>query len=252
MTVLRMDGIAWAALAAMSCGSCVASSPPAPAVPAGGVARVSIPTVADRVLSGELYGTGDHVVIILAHGGYSSLASWAPSAMSLAGAGLRVLVVEARAASDLASGRETPCLYDAKCLAKDVLAAMQYARRLGANRISLMAGSMGGAAIAEASTDRAARDVESLVLLAPATMSSPERMRGRKLFVATRDDANSAGLRLPSIQALFDGAPEPKRFILLEGSAHAQRVLAEPDGAAVLRDIVTFLNGGSAAVAPSP
>ena len=231
-----------AALAALGCASRRTSSPPSSAVPAG-VVRVSISTVANRVVAGDWYGAGDHVVIVLAHGGYSSLASWAPSAASLAGAGMRVLVVEARAASDLAGGRETPCLYDEKCLAQDVLAAMRYARRFGATRISLMAGSMGGAAVAEASTDSAARDVESLVLLAPATMSSPERMTGRKLFVATREDANSAGLRLPSIQALFGGAPEPKRFILLEGSAHAQRVLAEPDGAAVLRDIVAFLKG---------
>ena len=239
-----LDRCSWLtalALAAVACASPRASSSLSADNSADRATRVEIPTEADRLIVGDLYGEGEHVVVILAHGGYSSLASWAPSALSLQAFGFRVLVVEARAAAELADGRETPCLYDAKCLAQDVLAAIRHLRGRGAERISLMGGSMGGAAIAEASADSTARDVECLVLLAPAITAAPERMRGRKLFIATREDANSAGLRLPSIQAQFDRAPEPKRFVLLEGSAHGQRVLASPQGDAVLREIAAFL-----------
>jgi pimeloyl-ACP methyl ester carboxylesterase len=205
--------------------------------------RVTVPTATDRPIAGVLYGTGEHLVIIPAHGGYSTLDSWAATASALRDSGFRVLVVEPRAASDLAAGRETPCLYDEKCLAQDLLAAMRYARGRGATRISFLAGSVGGAAAAEASTDSAARDVEGVILLAPSPISAPERMAGRKLFVTARDDANSAGPRLPGIQTMFDRAQGPKQLLLLEGSLHAQRVLAGPDGALVLREIVVFLRG---------
>ncbi len=204
-------------------------------------ATVRIPTVADRTMTGVLYGKGEHLVIIPAHGGSSTLESWAATATALRDSGFRVLVFQPRAAADLAAGRETPCLYDEKCLALDLLAAMLYARSALATRISFLGGSMGGAAVAEASTDSAARDVEGVILLAPATISSPERMAGRKLFITARDDANSAGPRLPGIQAMFDRTPGPKHFVLLEGSLHAQRVLAGPDGARVMGAIVQFL-----------
>lgn len=229
--------ISWRTVRAAVLLAALGSSAPA----AAQAVRVSIPSDDGHALAGVLYGDGRHVVILLAHGGYSSLASWAATAAELHAAGLRVLVIEAHAAAELSVGRETPCLYDAKCLARDVLAGLRFARRLGVDRIAFIGGSMGAAAVAEASMDSAAADVESVVVLAPARVAEPERMRGRKLFFATRDDANSAGLRLPGIQAMFDRAPEPKRFVLLEGSAHAQRILAEADGARLMRDIVRFL-----------
>lgn len=213
--------------------------------------RIEIPSATGQALAADLYGTGGHTVVILAHGGYSSLGSWETAARALQRSGFRVLVVEARAGVDLAAGNETPCLYDATCLARDVIAGVQHARQSGATRISLLAGSMGGAAVAEAASDSSAGEVGSIVLLAPAAISEPERITGRKLFIVARDDANSAGLRLPGIRAQYERVREPKQFILLEGSAHAQRVLDGPSGEAVLREIVAFLSAPRSAQEPS-
>ena len=58
------------------------------------------------------YGEGSHAVV-LAHGGRYDRASWRP-----------------QAASD--------CLYDAACLADDVLAAVRYLRRPGAATVSVV------------------------------------------------------------------------------------------------------------------
>jgi hypothetical protein len=54
--------------------------------------------------------------------------------------------------------------------------------------------------------DAAPGEIDDLVLLAFGGIQSPERLRIRKLFVVTRDDANDAGLRLPTIQAQWEGA----------------------------------------------
>jgi pimeloyl-ACP methyl ester carboxylesterase len=205
------------------------------------VTRISIDVPGAAPLQTDLYGVGDRGVVILAHGGYSTLASWAAEAKTIAGVGYRVLVVEARAAAEFAAGRETPCLYDEACMAKDVLAGVRYMRALGVNSIALMGGSMGGAAVAQASVEAESGAIQHIVLLAPGSIGAPERVQGRKLFITTREDANAAGLRLPTIRAQYDAASEPKRLLVLEGSAHAQRIFLTADGDMVMRDILEFL-----------
>ena len=196
-----------------------------------------------RLLYGDVYGTGDRGVAVLAHGGYSSRASWKPTAEALQAAGFHVLVFESRGAADFAAGKETPCLSDEVCQAKDVLAAIRHLRRLGATTVSLVGGSLGGAAIALAAIDSGPRAIDGLVLLAPAAIAAPDQIPGRKLFVTARGDANSAGLRLPGIQAQYARARPPKAFKLVDGSAHGQNILATPLGPEVLQDIIRFLTG---------
>ena len=197
-----------------------------------------------RTLQGDLYGAGPRGLVILAHGGYSTRASWRPAAEAIAEAGFHVLVIESRAAADLAAGNETPCLYDEVCLSRDVIAAISHLRRIGAKAILLMGGSIGGAAVAQAAIDLAPNPVEGLVLLAPAEVTAPEKIPGRKLIVVTANDANAAGLRLPGIKAQFARMTPPKDFKLLDGSAHGQLILATADGAAVRREIIRFLQNG--------
>ena len=203
--------------------------------------RISIDVREASPLQADLYGAGGRGVVIFAHGGYSTRLSWAPQAKRIAGAGFRVLVVEARAAAELASGRETPCLYDEGCLAKDVLASVRYLRTLGVDSIALMGGSMGGGAVAQASVEAEPGQIQHIVLLAPATIAAPERIQGHKLFIMTREDANAAGPRLPGILAQFERTLEPKRLVVLEGAAHAQRIFSTGDGDAVMQDILAFL-----------
>jgi pimeloyl-ACP methyl ester carboxylesterase len=197
-----------------------------------------------RLLYGDVYGSGDRGVVILAHGGYSSRASWKDTAEALRNARFHVLVFESRGAADLAAGRETPCLSDEVCQSKDVVSAIRQLQELGATSVALIGGSLGGAAVALAAIETGPRVVESLVLLAPAEVPAPEMIPSRKLFIVSRNDANAAGLRLPGIRAQFARAQPPKEFKLLEGSAHGQQMLFTPDGAALCRDIIRFLENG--------
>ncbi|HYE85089.1 MAG TPA: alpha/beta hydrolase [Vicinamibacterales bacterium] len=192
-----------------------------------------------RILYGDRYGSGDRGLVILAHGGYSHRASWSATAEAIAAAGLHVLVIESRAATDFASGKETPCLSDDVCQAADVIAAVKHLRRVGARSIALMGGSLGGAAVAHAAIDDGG--IEAVVLLAPAAIPEPQRLTGRKMFVATASDANSSGLRLPGIKAQYARVAPPKVFVELEGTAHGQLIFATPQGAELTRAVIRFL-----------
>jgi dienelactone hydrolase len=208
-----------------------------------GQQAVSFPTPDGGTIRGESYGTGARGVVIVAHGGYSTTARWAPQARALAEAGFHVLVFDTRAAIVLKeTGKETDCLYDPRCMAIDVLAAVRHLRRQGASAVSVIGGSAGGGAAAQAAVDAGTSEIDRLVLLAPMAIETPEKMTGHKLFITAREDRNAAGLRLPGIQNQFEKAPGPKEFVLLEGSAHAQFIFDTAEGERMMREILRFLS----------
>jgi hypothetical protein len=57
-----------------------------------------------------------------------------------------------------------------------------------------------------------------------------------------RDDASDDGPRLPGIRAQFEKAPEPKKLIILDGSAHAQFLFQTPQTKRVMDEILNFLS----------
>jgi hypothetical protein len=56
-----------------------------------------------------------------------------------------------------------------------------------------------------------------------------------------RDDVSGDGPRLPGIRAQFEKAPEPKKLVVLEGSAHAQALFDTDQGGRVMREILRWL-----------
>jgi pimeloyl-ACP methyl ester carboxylesterase len=203
---------------------------------------VSIPTT-NGVVEGDLYGSGDRAIALVAHGGYSSRAAWQKPAQALAEAGFRVLAFETRAAVELRAGRETDCLYDARCMAEDVLAVVRYLRRSGATTVAVVGGSAGGGAAAQASIEAAPGEIDRLVLLAPMVVETPDKIKGRKVFITSRDDRGSGDeLRLPGIRDQYEKAPGPKKWVVLEGSAHGQRIFDTPKSESLMREIRQFLS----------
>lgn len=221
--------LALAAIAALGSRSVVASE------------LVAFPTPDGGRVQGDLYGAGGRGVVLV-HGGRFDRSSWREQAEALAGAGFRALAIDLRAAVEVRAGKESSCLYDAACLAVDVLAAVDYLRRSGAETVSLVGGSLGGGAAAQAAVEAAPGAIDRLVLLAPMAIDAPERMQGRKLFVTSRDDTSGSGPRLPGIRQQYERAPEPKELLILEGSAHAQFLFETDQGERLLREIVRFLS----------
>jgi alpha/beta superfamily hydrolase len=226
--------VAAVALACVMAVGCAARS----STPDGAPVAVAFPASDGGVVHGHLYGAGPHG-IVLAHGGRFNKESWAPQARILARAGFRVLAIDFRGyGSSTGPGQEDVF---AAPLHLDVLAGVRYLRESGANQVSAIGGSLGGAAAASAAAAQPG-SLDRLVLLGSTPDGPPEALTLPKLYIATRDDASGAGPRLPGLQAHYDRAPQPKELILLDGSAHAQFMFETGHAERILREILRFLS----------
>lgn len=160
----------------------------------------------------NLYGTGDHGVV-LAHGAIFDKESWAKQSEQLAAKGYRMLAIDFRGYGKSKAGSE------GDRLELDVLAAVGYLRDQGAKRVSVVGGSMGGGAAAEAAVEAKEGDIDRLVLLAHSPVSRPEKMKGNKLFIVSEGDGSKR-----SVQQQYEAAADPKKLIIMPGDAHAQHI----------------------------
>jgi pimeloyl-ACP methyl ester carboxylesterase len=203
--------------------------------------RVSFPTEDGGVVHADLYGKGRRAVV-LAHGGRFNRASWEPQAHALARAGFRVLAIDFRGRGQSRGGpraSESDPGYRF-----DVLASVRYLRRTGAKTVSVVGASFGGGAAAEAAVAAVPGEIDSLVLLAAGIDDKPELVKGRKLFIVTRDDRPGEGPpRLVHIRQHYQRTPEPKQLVVLDGSAHAQLIFDTSQGERTMREILRFLSG---------
>jgi pimeloyl-ACP methyl ester carboxylesterase len=177
---------------------------------------------------------------VLAHGGRFSKESWEPQARALAAAGFCVLAIDFRGyGQSRGPGQADPL---SAPLYLDVLAGVRYLRGTGAETVSVVGGSMGGAAAAAAVVEAGPGEIDRLVLLGSEAGPSPERLTGRKLFITARDDTTASGTpRLIGIRQQFARAPDPKKLVILEGAAHAQFIFQTELGERLLGEILRFL-----------
>lgn len=200
---------------------------------------VSFPTADGGVIHADQYGQGDHAVL-LTHGGRFNKESWVEQARALATAGFRVLAIDFRGYGKSRGPGDSDPL--GAPLQLDVLAAVRYLRQTGATKVSVVGGSMGGTAAADASIASALGEIDDLIMLAGTTYGPAEELKGRKLFIIARGDtAGSGQLRITAFQQQFEQAPKPKRLIVLEGAAHAQFLFQTDQGPRLLQEIIRFL-----------
>jgi len=192
------------------------------------------------IVFADVYGSGERGVV-LAHGGRLNKESWKPQAEALVKAGFHVLAFDFRGfgqshgppQADPAAGTHY----------FDVLGAVRYLKTLGAQRVSVVGGSMGGEASEDAAIAGAPGEIDRLVVIgAGAGNLPPEKILCPKLFIIARDDRSGSGLRLPQIKADFAKMPQPKRLLILDGSAHAQFLFHTEQGPRILHEIVQFLS----------
>jgi pimeloyl-ACP methyl ester carboxylesterase len=187
----------------------------------------------------NLYGKGDRG-IVLAHGSRFTKESWEKQAQVLVNAGFRVLAIDFRGRGQSRGGPTSNPDDDGARF--DVLAAVRYLRQNGAKTVSVVGASFGGWAAADATVESKPGEIDRLVLLAHSPIAKPEQIKGRKLFIVCRDDANAAGLRLPRIREQYERATEPKELVILEGSAHAQFIFETDQGERLMAEILRFLS----------
>jgi len=208
-------------------------------VDAGAQTTVSFPTDDGGVVYADVYGEGDRGVV-LAHGGQFNKESWQKQARRLAAAEFRVLAIDFRGyGKSRGPGDSNPM--DAP-LHLDVLAAVRYLHKTGAKNASVVGGSMGGGAAGDASIASRPGEIDRLVLLGAAPNSPADKLKSSTLFIVARDDASEDGPRLPAIREQYEKAPEPKKLIVLDGSAHAQFLFQTDQGDRVMDEILRFLS----------
>jgi pimeloyl-ACP methyl ester carboxylesterase len=207
--------------------------------PAAAQESVSFPTQDGGEVSADIYGTGDRG-IVLAHGGRFNKGSWAKQARILAAEGFRVMAIDFRGYGQ-SRGPGQSDIFTAP-LHLDVLAAVRFLRTQGVKQVSLIGGSLGGGAAATAWIESDPGEIDRLVLLGATPQGAVEKFKGPSLFIVAKDDANADGPRLPGIRAAYERAPQPKKLMVVEGSAHAQFLFESEHGERVMREILRFLS----------
>jgi len=215
------------------------SATPSDGKPAVEVQHVSFATEDGGLIHADLYGKGNQGVV-LAHGGRFTKESWQPQAQQLARAGFHVLAFDFRGFGQ-SRGPGDSDMFTAP-VHLDVLAAVRYLRKNGAKTVAIVGGSFGGGAAADASIASQPGEINGLVLLAAEGNGPAERIKVPLLVIVARDDANDEGLRLPRIRAWFDKAPQPKKLLVLDGSAHAQFLFQTDQSDRVMREVLQFLS----------
>ena len=200
---------------------------------------VSFPTEDGGIVFADEYGAGEKGVI-LAHGGQFSKGSWAKQAQMLKDAGFHVLAIDFRGyGKSHGPGDSDPM--DAP-LHFDVLAAVHHLRQNRAKSVSVIGGSMGGGAAGDASIRSKPGEIDRLVLLGAAPNDRADRLKSAILYIVARDDASDDGPRLPKIREQYERSPQPKKLIVLNGSAHAQWLFQTDQSERVMREILSFLS----------
>ena len=200
---------------------------------------ISFPTEDGGIVAASLYGSASRAVLLV-HGGRFTKESWAQQAPALVAAGFEVLAIDLRShGQSHGPGGDDPS--DAQ-LALDVLASVRYLLAHGAKTVSIVGGSMGGAAAGDASIASHPGEIDRIVMLGAAPNLPADKLKSPSLFIVARDDTSGDGPRLPGIRAQYEKAPEPKKLVILEGSAHAQYLFQTDQSERVMREILQWLS----------
>lgn len=205
---------------------------------------IPIPKTQQQIQADLYEATSHHGAwrgIVLAHGGSFDRASWRKQAQVLVEKGFVVLAISFRGDRKNPDGSpgsfgETPDN------ATDVLAAVRYLHDRGAKQLSAIGASMGGDAVGEADARSPSGEMDRIVLLGSSGGEFPEKLRGRKLFLVAREDSSEDGPRLPEISQHYAKAPDPKKLVVLDGSAHAQFLFDTNQGPRVMKEILQFVS----------
>ena len=185
------------------------------------------------------YGSGERAVVLV-HGGRFTKESWAKQVPAFRSAGYAVLAIDLRGfGQSHGPGEKDP---SGEQQALDVLAAVHYLHGDGAKNVSIVGGSMGGAAAGDASITSRTGEIDRIVMLGAAPNLQADKLKCPALFLLARDDSSGDGLRLPRIRAQYEKAPQPKKLIILEGSAHAQYLFQTDQADRVMREILAWLS----------
>jgi len=192
--------------------------------------EVIFPTVDNASIQADFTLRGP-VGIILAHGAAFDKDSWGGIRERLIDKDFTVLAINFRGYGKSTLGDKQGALYE------DILAGAQYLKEQGITQIGILGASMGASAAAEASVESEDKEINRMILLSPAFIAEPEKLKGYLLFIASEDEPS-----INAIKANFDEAPNnPKTLEILSGREHAQYIFTTKQKSTLTHLILTFL-----------
>jgi pimeloyl-ACP methyl ester carboxylesterase len=196
-----------------------------------------------ELLQADLYGTlPARRAAVLVHGQNWDALGWREIATQLRDRGVPALALNLRG-YDGSTGRTEGYVPGRPWSpVADVIAAATLLRERGVAEVALVGSSLGGHAVLGTAITE---DVECVVSISAPVQAVPDelsaKVKGRKLYVGTSDDAGGA---TPHILASFAALAYPKTLLLFGGKEHSRGMFAAPYGRDAMDAIVRFVAAG--------
>jgi pimeloyl-ACP methyl ester carboxylesterase len=190
---------------------------------------ITYPTEDGGTIKASLFVGKKDLVVIFAHGAVFNKESWYFLAEKLQAKGVASLSIDFRGYGNSKTGTTSN-------MALDILGAIDYLKDQGYKNISLVGGSMGGAAILNALEIKTDESLKKVVLLSPAGSNGITSNSIEKLIVVSKDEGLYA-----KVNAIFDASANPKATKIYLGSYHAQHMFKSNYAEELTDLIVGFL-----------
>lgn len=190
---------------------------------------ISFSTEDGGSIEASLFEGKKDLVVIFAHGAVFNKESWYFLAEKLQSNGVASLSIDFRGYGNSKTGTSNN-------LALDILGAIEYLKDQGYKSISLVGGSMGGAAIQDALELKTDDTLKKVVLLSPAGGPAITSNSIEKLIIVSKDEGLYA-----KVNAIFDASANPKATKIYKGSYHAQHMFKSNYAEELTDFIVEFL-----------
>ena len=195
---------------------------------------VSFASADGGIVHADYFHSGSKA-IVLAHGAIFNKESWSELTKNLLKNNISVLAINFRGYGESTAGNRPVDKYE------DILAAVRFLHtQPGISQISVLGASMGGRAAAKAVIHSSPGEINQLILLSPATVTEPEKLKGDILYIASESETI-----INAIKAQYQKTPEPKQLKLIEGKAHAQHIFKTQENTALNELIIHFLKSKS-------
>ncbi len=192
---------------------------------------VTFTTEDGGVIEASYFEGGQGHVVIFAHGAIFSKESWYFMAEKLQKQGISSLSLDFRGYGNSKKGTT-----DKRSL--DILGAIDYLNgKKGFKKISIVGGSMGGAAVLNALNIKTSTEIDKVVLLAPAGGTGIVSKYVKKLFVVSKNER-----LFPRVNTIYNESSEPKELKVFPGTTHAQHMFKTEYSNELTEMILKFLN----------
>ena len=190
---------------------------------------VTFPTTDGGLIEAALFDAEGDRAAVFAHGGIFNKESWYPQAERLQQAGVAALSIDFRGYGNSKAGT-APEKYH------DVLGAVAFLEAKGFEKIAVVGGSMGGAAVLRALAHSDSTSIVKAVLLAPSGGDPIASATISKLFVVSEGDRH-----VGTAKRLHAASADPKELKVYPGDAHAQHLFKTGHAEDLTNRIVKFI-----------